>query len=95
VQADEVVGVAFGLLAGGQLLSGVGDQAGLLLLFGGEGVGRLERDLLLGELVVYVGVGEAGVAGEDQSGDEEESGEQQPADTDHQVQGPTLHGITP
>jgi hypothetical protein len=49
MQADEFVGVAFGLLAGGELLAGVGDQAGGLLLRGGEGVGGLEGDVLLAE----------------------------------------------
>ena len=39
VQADVVVGVALGLLPGGELLAGVLDDAGGLLLFVGEGVG--------------------------------------------------------
>src|SRR5205823_5928644 len=78
VQPDEVVGVALGLLAGGQLLPGVLHQATGLLLSRGQRVGRLEGDVLLAQLGADVVLGEVGVAGEHHADDEEEPGQNQP-----------------
>ncbi|MFD0591642.1 hypothetical protein ACFQZ4_02900 [Catellatospora coxensis] len=91
VQADELVGVHLGLLAGGQLLPGVLDQTRLLALLGGEGVQGLERDVLLGELVGDVGAGEVGVGRQHHAGDRQQDGDGHAAEAEHEVEGPALH----
>src|SRR5262249_8542050 len=91
VHVDEVVRVALRLRATGERLSGVGDEARVLLLLSGKGVHRLEADLLHRELVVHVVLGEVRVARQNKSGDEQEAGQDSQSTADDEVQGPTLH----
>jgi hypothetical protein len=95
VQADEFVGVALRLLAGGQLLPGVLHQARRLAFLFGEGVGGLEADFLLRQLVLDVVVGEVRVAREHEPGDEQQSGEDDCAEAGHDIDRPALHGGLP
>jgi hypothetical protein len=91
VQADEVVGVAFGLLAGGQLLPGVLDEAVGLPLLVGQRVRGLERDVLLGQLIPDVVVGEVRVAGQHHADGYEQASEHDTTHGEHDVEGSALH----
>ena len=91
MQADEVVGVALGLLAGGEGLTRVLDETRGLRLFGGEGVGGLEADLLLRQLVFDVALREVRVAGHDEPEHEQEDGKCEPAHAEEHIEGSAFH----
>ena len=89
VPVDEA-GVGLGLRARGDLLAGVLDEVRSSLAVQRLGVG--ERDVLRGQLVMDVVVGEVGAIGEQAAGDDERPGGDD-ADADHDlVDRPSAHG---
>ena len=100
VHCDEVIGVGLGLRAGGELLPGVlrhrRDHAGRDLgahLGVGECCRRREGDLLLGQLVVDVAVGEAVAPQSQCAGGKEDDDEDGSPRAQKHVESLAPHGI--